>query len=110
MGKVRNESMPEFKIRIARENHMPEKRSGIMTIVIFHPYAHLERELLNAFEGDEDVKVVLDRRNGERRKEQKAVKRERRRGDRRKPKQEIAEVAISASSQRSRSVIRDDTP
>ena len=110
MGKVRVESMSEFKIRIARENHMPEEKSGNMTIVIFQPYVHLKRELLNAFKGQEDVKIILDRRYGERRKTQKVVQRERRQGDRRKSKQEIAEVAISASTKRPRSNIRDDAP
>lgn len=97
--------MSEFKIRIARETHMPEEKSGNMTIVVFKPYAHLQRELQNAFQGQEDVKIILDRRHGERRKIQKAVERERRSGDRRKSKQEIAEVAISASIQRPRSNI-----
>lgn len=102
--------MPEFKIRIARETHIPEERPGIMTIVIFQPYVHLVKELKNAFKGQEDVKIILDRRYGERRKIDKAVERERRRGDRRKSKQGIAEVAISASTQRPRSITRDDAP
>ncbi len=81
-----------------------------MTIVIFRPYVHLEEELCTAFKGQEDVNVILDRRNGERRQKQKAVERERRSGDRRRPKQDIAEVAISTSTQRPRSNIRDDAP
>lgn len=102
--------MPEFEIRIVRETDTPEKRPVIMTIVIFQPYVHLVKELKKAFKGDEDVKVILDRRNGERRKINKAVEREHRRGDRRKPKQGIAEIAISVSTQRPRSITRDDAP
>ena len=89
---------------------MPEERFGVMTIVLFQPYVHLEEELRDAFKGQEDVKVILDRRTGERRMKQKAVERERRGADRRRPKQEIAEVTISASTKRPRSNTRDDAP
>jgi hypothetical protein len=109
-GKEYIKSMSEFKIRIARETPLPEEGSGIMTIVIFRPYTHLEKELRNAFKGQKDFKVTLDKRNGERRKQQKAVERERRRVDRRIPKHEIVEVAISASTKRPRSNSRDDSP
>jgi hypothetical protein len=102
--------MSEFKIRIARETHLPKGGFGIMTIVIFRPYLHLEEELCAAFKGQEDVKIILDRREENRRKKQKAVERERRRADRRRPKHEIAEVAISTSAKRPRSNIRDNTP
>lgn len=102
--------MPEFKIRIARETHTPEEKPGIMTIVIFQPYVHLVKELKNAFKGKEDVKVILDRRIEERRKIDEAVEKEQRRGDRRKPKQGIAEVTISVSTQRPRSISLDDAP
>ncbi len=67
-----------------------------MTIVVMRPYAHIEKELRNAFKGEEDVKVIVDKRNGERRKNTKAVGAERRKDDRRRPKEELAEVAISA--------------
>lgn len=102
--------MSEFKIRIARETPPPEEGSGIMTVVIFRPYLHLEKELCTVFKGQEDVKIILDRRKGKRRKKQKAVERERRRADRRRPKHEIAEVSISASAKRPRPNIRDDAP
>ena len=102
--------MPEFKIRIAGETHTPEERPGIMTIVIFQPYAHLVKELKNAFKGKEDVKVILDRRNEERRKKDETVEKEQRRADRRKLKQGIAEVTISVSTQRPRSIFLDDAP
>ena len=103
-------SMSPFKIRIARGNHLPEEGFGIMTIVLFQPYVHLEEELRDAYKGQEDVKVILDRRTGERRKKQKAIESERRSADRRRQKQEIAEVAISASTKRPRSNTRDDAP
>ena len=66
-----------------------------MTIVVMRPYARLEKELCSAFEGEDDVKVILDKRYGERRKELQDTAVERRKADRRRPKEELVEVAIS---------------
>ena len=88
--------MPEFSMKIDKVVQLPEERSGIMTIVVMRPYAHLEKELRSAFKGEENVKVVLDRRLEERRKRPQAVAEERRRADRRRPKEELVEVVISA--------------
>jgi len=66
-----------------------------MTIVIMQPYARLENELLSAFKGQKDVKVILDRRHEERRKRPQAVAIDRRKTDRRSPKEELVEVLIS---------------
>ena len=85
---------PEFLMRIAKPVLSSEEGAGIMSIVIRRPFAHLEKELRSAFIGQEDVKVILDSRNGERRKERHPVKLERRRSDRRRPKEELVEVVI----------------
>jgi hypothetical protein len=82
-------------MRIAKKAHLSEEEAGIMTIVVQQPYAHLERELRRAFKGQEDVKVILDRRSGEQRKRRQAVGGERRKSDRRYPKEEIVEVVVS---------------
>ena len=82
-------------MRIAKKAYLPEEGAGTMTIVIMQPYARLEKELLSAFKGQKDVKVILDRRCGERRKRPKAVAIEHRKADRRRPKEELVEVAIS---------------
>ena len=66
-----------------------------MSIIIHRPYAHLEDELREAFEGQEDVNLIVDRRDGERRTSQQPVSVERRRGDRRRPKEQLVEVVIS---------------
>ena len=66
-----------------------------MSIVIRQPYAHLEKELRRAFKGQEDVKVIVDKRNGERRTSRQPLELERRRADRRTPKEELVEVVIS---------------
>jgi len=86
---------PKFTMRIAKKAQLSEEEAGIMTIVVHPAYAHLERELRRAFKGQEDVKVILDRRQGERRKSTKAVSTDRRKSDRRHPKEEIVEVVVS---------------
>ena len=82
-------------MRIVKKAYMSEEGAGIMTVVIMRPYAHLEKELHSAFKGQENVKVILDRRYGERRKERQAVATERRMAGRRRPKEELIEVVFS---------------
>ncbi|NIM59710.1 MAG: hypothetical protein GTO16_12340 [Candidatus Aminicenantes bacterium] len=86
---------PTFVMTINKKDSLPEESAGMMTIVIQRPYSRLEKELRNAFKGDDDVKVILDRRSGERRKRKKEVETDRRMADRRRPKEELVEVAIS---------------
>ena len=86
---------PEFHISISKPAHFPEEESGNMFIVIKRPFSHLEKELRSAFKGQENVKVIVDRRYRERRKTRKAVKSEQRQAPRRRPKEEIVEVVIS---------------
>jgi len=81
-------------MRIVKEAHMSEEGAGIMTVVIMQPYAHLEKELRRAFKGQEDVKVILDRRCGERRKGRQATVEERRMAGRRRPKEDLIEVVF----------------
>ncbi len=82
-------------MRIAKKDSLPEESAGMMTIVIQRPYARLEKELRSAFKGEDDVKIILDKRSGERRKRLQAISKDRRRADRRRPKEELIEVAIS---------------
>ena len=82
-------------MRITKKDSLPEESAGMMTIVIQKSYARLEKELRGAFKGDDYVKVILDRRSGERRKSTKEVETDRRMADRRRPKEELVEVAIS---------------
>ena len=67
-------------------------------IVIRRPYAHLEDEVRRVFAGREDVKVVVDRRSGERRATQQSVSVERRRADRRRAKEELVEVLVAEAT------------
>jgi hypothetical protein len=88
-------STPEFAMRIAKAVLLPEEGAGKMTIIIRRPYAFLEKELRNAFKEQEDVKVILDRRNGKQGKRREAAAKERRGANRRRPKEELVEVVIS---------------
>ncbi len=87
--------MPKFSMRIAKESLSSEESEIKSTIVIQQPYAHLEKELCAVFKGQEDVKVILDRRYGERRERRRAVTVDHRKSNRRSPKEELAELVIS---------------
>lgn len=88
-------SPPNLQIKIAKRIHAPKEARNIISIIIGRPYPNLEKELHSAFKGQEDVKVILDRRYRERRKRSQAVAKERRKADRRRPKKELVEVVIS---------------
>jgi hypothetical protein len=86
---------PLFVVKIVRAAAgRPEARVN-MTIVIRRAFEHLETELRQAFEGQRDVQVIVDRRHGERRRRSVPVTSERRHADRRVQIQEIAEVTFS---------------
>ncbi len=87
---------PGFLMKIAKATDPPEPGAGMMSIIIRRPYAYLDKELYGTFEGQEDVKVLVDRRHGERRTRTQPVELERRRTDRRGPKEELVEVLLSA--------------
>ena len=63
---------------------------------ILRPHADLQEELHKTFKGEKDVKVIVDRRYGERRTSRKPVVKERRRSDQRRTKEQLVEVVISA--------------
>ena len=87
--------MPKFSLRIAKKSLSSGESEIKSTIVIQQAYAHLEKELCAVFKGQEDVKVILDRRYGERRERRKAITVDRRKSERRDPKEELAELIIS---------------
>ncbi len=87
---------PVFFMKIAKVNSPHEKGAGMMSIIIRRPYAYLDKELYSTFEGQEDVKVLVDRRYGERRTRTQTVELEHRHADRRRPKEELVEVSLSA--------------
>ncbi len=88
-------SLPEFLLKILRATPGVDEARGRMVIIIRQPYAYLEAELRAAFEGQEDVQVIVDRRTRDRRTMQQPVEQERRRAKVRRPKEGILEVVIS---------------
>jgi hypothetical protein len=86
---------PEFLLKIAKATSPPEQGLGKMSIIVRQPYSHLEKELLKTFKGQEDVRVLVDKRKGERRLISDSVAVDRRRSDRRSPKEELVEVVLS---------------
>lgn len=86
---------PGFLMRIAKATHPSEEGPYMMSIIIKHPFSHLEKELRSAFEAQDDVKVIVDRRYGQRRRKMQPVEMELRRVHRRSPKEELVEVLIS---------------
>ena len=86
--------IPKLTMKIVKKTYMSERELGNMTVVIRRPYTHLEKELSRAFRGQEDVKVILDRRYEERRKRSLAVAKERRKTGRRRPNEELVEVVF----------------
>ncbi len=87
--------LPDFLFKIVRETPRPEEGRGKMLIIIRQPYAYLEAELRAAFEGQEDVRVIVDRRTRDRRTMHQPVEQERRKAKVRRPKEEILGVVIS---------------
>jgi hypothetical protein len=89
---VKMSEFPGFVMRIAKAN---SSGAGMMSIIIRRRYAYLEKELCSTFEGQEDVKMTVDKRYGERRTRTQPVELELRRADRRRPKQELVEILLS---------------
>lgn len=88
--------MPELQMRIAKQALPSKDKGGIKSIIVIQrPYAHLEKELRTAFEGQKDVKIIMERRHEERRKRVKAVELDRRKAERRNPKEDMVQVVIS---------------
>ena len=84
-----------FLLRIDNALSSVEKTPGMMSVVIQQPFAHLEKELREIFDGQGDVRVIMDKRNGDRRIKKQAVGLDRRSANRRSPKKELIEVVMS---------------
>ena len=88
--------LPKFLLKIVKVVPTSEDAIGVMSIIIQRPYSHLEKGMRSVFKGEKDVKIIVDKRFGERRTTQQAVEVERRHADKRQPKEELVEVIISA--------------
>ena len=83
-----------FLLKIGQVAVSPELGAGTMHIVIKPPYKDLMEEMSSTFSGHEDVTVLVDRRNGERRSKEQAIATERRHSVRRRKKESIVEVIL----------------
>lgn len=83
-----------FLLRILDATPGPNQRRGVMYLIIHRPYVHLEERFRRAFEGQEDVKIIVDRRRGDRRTERRPFAVERRKADRRGSKEEVVDVVV----------------
>lgn len=81
-------------LSIFRANPGPGKDPGTVYIIIRRAHSYLEEVLRGALEGRENVKVIADRRYGERRTRRRRVAFERRQADRRRTKEPLAEVIV----------------
>jgi hypothetical protein len=84
-----------FLMRIQKSTPISREDAGQMSIIVLQPYAYLATELIQTFKGQEDVKVKVDSREGQRRNKKESVSYERRRADRRRKKETLVEVVIS---------------
>ena len=73
----------------------PSRAIGQMLIFVNRPYTSFLSELSRTFDGSQDVKIAMDRRDGDRRQKCQPVSVERRQGDRRKRKAKLLKVLIS---------------
>jgi hypothetical protein len=85
---------PSFLLSVTKESSQTQPETPEMLIIIRRRYAHLEKELIQTFSGKKGVRVLVDRRQGERRREKRPFSHERRNSDRRKPKEELLKVIL----------------
>lgn len=86
---------PSFVLSIARpaDEVVPERPES-MLIIVRRRYDHLLRELSEVFSGQQGVRILVDRRRGQRRKIEHLVPLERRKAERRKHKEELLKVIL----------------
>jgi len=87
--------LPGILVSILRGNPGPGQGRGTMYIIIKQPHAYLQETLRRAFEGQENVQVIVDRRYRERRTTTGSVAVERRQADRRSSREHLVEVIIT---------------
>jgi hypothetical protein len=92
------EPLPGILVSILRANPGPEHGRGTMYIIIKQAHAYLQETLRRAFEGQENVQVIVDRRSSERRTTRGSVAFERRQADRRRSREHLVEVIVTEES------------
>ena len=85
-----------FILKILKSTATKRSQTGQMLIFVHRPFASLISDLTRTFKGKEDVKIAIDRRNGDRRQQKHSVELDRRQSDRRKPRAQLLEVVFLA--------------
>jgi hypothetical protein len=86
--------MPESLLRIVKATQKFERGAGLCLSSSGGHMPTLKR-MVQRFQGEKEIKFIVERRYDERRKRRQAVAIERRKDDRRRPKEELVEVVIS---------------
>jgi len=86
--------LPRLLFDICKDKVTPEQEAGTMSVIIQRPYAYLKEQLRRAFEPQEDVNVIVDRRYRERRASEEPFAAERRCVHRRRLKEQLVEVIL----------------
>ena len=84
-----------FVLNILKSLSFSKEATGQMSIIIRRPYDYLVKDLQKVFKGQEDVKVKVDSRHGQRRTKKEPVSYEHRQAERRRKKETLVEVVIS---------------
>ncbi len=92
------EPLPGILVSILRANPGPGHGLGTMYVIIAQTHAYLEGTIRTAFEGQENVRIIVDRRHGERRATSESVPFERRQADadRRRSREHLVELVVTA--------------
>ena len=77
-----------------KSNSPSSRATGQMLIFVNRPYTSCLSELSRTFDGSQDVKIAMDRRDGDRRQKTQPVSEERRQSDRRKRKAKLLKVLL----------------
>jgi hypothetical protein len=86
---------PSFVLSIARPaDQVAPERPESMLIIVRRRYDHLLRELSEVFSGQQGVRILVDRRRGQRRRIEHPISVERRKAERRKHKEELLKVIL----------------
>jgi hypothetical protein len=87
--------IPSLVLSIARPSpQVNQEEAAKMLIIVRKCYDHLLKELGEAFSGQQGVRILVDRRRGQRRKVGNPVSMERRKADRRKHEYELLKVIL----------------
>jgi len=84
-----------FVLNILKSISFSKEEAGHMNIIVRRPYDYLVRDLQKVFKNQEDVKVKVDSRHGQRRTKKEPVSYEHRQAERRRKKETLVEVVIS---------------